>query len=381
MEVGLVGEEVPGRDAAQGIVPLELFDEQLDPGALVVEAPEVEGLQREIRDEDLVMVLAQLEECQLGGRLFGLEATDHDEPIGMRPASRLVAELGHLDPSTGTHIPQARQFGFDGAGQAGDDHKASLVRLQPLDQLVVVKPFVRADDHQPDPGRDLREAGGKEVERPAGRMGVPGPQLAMPEVLAAALEAEQRVIRWSPPLDRVVANLGLLLLAVEHEHGRVDIEDQSRWRAWSRGHTHEEAIVQPAQLGQRRWRHAQQESPQRGRIWIGVQPREVLEHAVLPQQLSRLDPFESQDHRVQQGEQHLAPAVAVVPLDQADIRGHRVLEPDPREKPMQKIDTTVVGQALGPERDSKIPWSFWHHSEPYPRGSIHCNKGNPSPTV
>lgn len=119
-----------------------------------------------------------------------------------------------------------------------------------------------------------------------------------------------------------------------------------------------------------------------GRIWRGVQPREILERAVLPQQLSRLDPFESQDHGVQQGEQHLAPAVAVVPLDQADIRGHRVLEPDPREKPMQKVDTTVVGQALGPERDRTIPWPFWwYHSEPYPRGSIHCNKGNPSPTV
>jgi hypothetical protein len=65
--------------------------------------------------------------------------------------------------------------------------------------------------------------------------------------------------------------------------------------------------MQPTQLGQRRWHHAQQASPQRGRIWIGVQPREVLERVIVPQQLSRLDPFESQDHRVQLSEQHLPP--------------------------------------------------------------------------
>ncbi len=44
MEVGLVGEEVAGRDAVQGVIAFELLDEQLDPGAVVVEAPEVERL-------------------------------------------------------------------------------------------------------------------------------------------------------------------------------------------------------------------------------------------------------------------------------------------------------------------------------------------------
>lgn len=43
MEVGLVGEEVAGWDVAHRVIPLELFDKQFDPGAIVVKPPEVEG--------------------------------------------------------------------------------------------------------------------------------------------------------------------------------------------------------------------------------------------------------------------------------------------------------------------------------------------------
>lgn len=86
------------------------------------------------------------------------------------------------------------QLAFDGSRQAGDDHEASSPRFEPLAQLVIVKPFVGADDRQSDPGGNLREAGGEEGERPLGRMSIAGPQLALPEVFAPAFEAEQGVI-------------------------------------------------------------------------------------------------------------------------------------------------------------------------------------------
>jgi len=97
MEVGLVGEEVVGRDAAQRVIALELFDDQLDGGPVVVKAPEVERLQRQVRDQDLIVVRADLEERQLVGRLFGLGPSDDDEPVRLGPPKGLVAELGHLD--------------------------------------------------------------------------------------------------------------------------------------------------------------------------------------------------------------------------------------------------------------------------------------------
>lgn len=38
MRVGLVGEEVPGGDAAQSIISFEVLDQPLDVGTVVVEA-------------------------------------------------------------------------------------------------------------------------------------------------------------------------------------------------------------------------------------------------------------------------------------------------------------------------------------------------------
>jgi len=48
VEVGLIGEEVTRGDVTNGVVPLELLNDQFDAGAIVVEAPEVERLQAEL---------------------------------------------------------------------------------------------------------------------------------------------------------------------------------------------------------------------------------------------------------------------------------------------------------------------------------------------
>ena len=76
MEVGFVGQEVMAGDTAECVISLELANDQFDAGAVVVEAPEVECLQRQIGDQDLVVVAAELEQCQLLGRLFGLWAAN-----------------------------------------------------------------------------------------------------------------------------------------------------------------------------------------------------------------------------------------------------------------------------------------------------------------
>ncbi len=116
MKVGLVGEGVPGGNPPQGIVALELADDEFHSSAIVVEAPEVERLQREVRDEDLIVIFAELEQGQLGGRLVGLGPTDHDEAVGMGPAGGLVAELGHLEAPAGTDVPQVGELPFDREG-------------------------------------------------------------------------------------------------------------------------------------------------------------------------------------------------------------------------------------------------------------------------
>lgn len=50
MEVRFVGQVVPRRNVTQSVVALELLDDQFDGGAVVVETPEVEWLERQVGD-------------------------------------------------------------------------------------------------------------------------------------------------------------------------------------------------------------------------------------------------------------------------------------------------------------------------------------------
>jgi hypothetical protein len=77
------------------------------------------------------------------------------------------------------------------------------------------------------------------------------------------------------------------------------------------------------------------------------------------------DPSESEDHRVEQGQQHLAHAVASVPLSQAYFAGYRIFEPNLGEKSMQKIRTAIVCQTPLAKRNRKFSGSSWHHGESY----------------
>src|SRR6516164_1670321 len=70
MEVRLVGEEVSRRDGTKSVVAFELANDELDASSIVVEAPEVQRLQREIGDEHLVVIAAELEQGQLRSRLL-----------------------------------------------------------------------------------------------------------------------------------------------------------------------------------------------------------------------------------------------------------------------------------------------------------------------
>ena len=262
----------------------------------------------------------------------------------MRPPGGLVAKLGDLDAAAGRHVSEVGQLPFDRLGQPRDDHEAGLPTLEPFDQGMIEKPFVGADNHRSDPDGDLLPARRQEIERPAGGMGVARPQLPMPEVLGLPLEAEQRVIRRAAPLDRVLADPRLLLLAVDDQDGRVDIEDEpERWLRVRR-HTVKQAIVQGAHLWESPGSQAKKEPAQRGGFGIARQSREVLEDPILPQQLRCLDPFEPQDHRVQERQEHLSDAVPVVPLGESRRLRQQLPEPESAEEAMKQVRPAIVGQ-------------------------------------
>jgi hypothetical protein len=165
----------------------------------------------------------------------------------------------------------------------------------------------------------------------------------------------------------------VLLVAVHDQHGGVEVEDQPRRGSGPASHPAEKAIVQGTQFGEGRRRHPQQEAPERRGLGVTRQTGKVLKDAVLSQQLRGLDPFEPQDHRIQQRQEHLADSVAVIPLRDAHLCRDRLLEPDSRQEPVKKVDAAVVRQARRSERDRQLSWSPGHRNEPYPKGSVRCN--------
>jgi hypothetical protein len=256
-----------------------------------------------------------------------------------------------------------RQLAFDRGGQASDDDEAHLLLLQPLDQRVIVKPLVGADDDRADAAGNLRQARGEQVQRSARSMNIARPQLAVPEVLALALETEQRVIRGTAPLDRVVTAPPLLLLTVDDEHGGVDIEDQSRRAVRCDRHALKKPIVQRSQPWECDGGNAQQKTSQGRCVGIARQASEVLKDAILAQQLRGFDPFQSENHWIEQGQQHFADAVAVVALNKARLLSEEFFEPETTEEAMEQIHPTVVSQRGRSKDEPKFSRATGHCSQ------------------
>ena len=137
-------------------------------------------------------------------------------------------------------------------------------------------------------------------------------------------------------LDGVIADACLLLFAVNHQHGGIHIENDARRWLVKQGPPVKEAVVQRAQLRQRHRSNPQQEAPQRRSVGITWQSSEVLKDAVLSGKLSRFDSLQPEDHRVEQGQNHLADTVAIVALRQPDFSCKRILESNSGEE----IDAT-----------------------------------------
>ena len=66
MKVNVVGKEVTGRDLAQRVISLELSNNPFDSRSTIVEAPDVEGSQIEVGNQDLVVVAPSLNKVSCG---------------------------------------------------------------------------------------------------------------------------------------------------------------------------------------------------------------------------------------------------------------------------------------------------------------------------
>ncbi len=168
---------------------------------------------------------------------------------------------------------------------------------------------------------------------------VPG----LPDVAGGGLGAQQRY--GGPPAAflGIVPDLGTLLSSVDGEHGRVEVEDD-------RGAMPEQLLAQLVVQAQKplqpRPAEADQESPQRLRIGVGGESREVLKDPVVLEQPRGFDPPQSQHQGVKPCQEGLADGVAVVALVEADAISEQRTQPQSLHEPVQQEKSTEVGERV-----------------------------------
>ena len=185
----------------------------------------------------------------------------------------------------------------------------------------------------------------------------------MPEISGLPFEAHQGMVRGAAPLARIVAQARFLLVPVQGQHRRVQVEQHAAQLLGTLTQLREQAIVQPAELGQPAQREAAEESAQRSRIRIGGQPDERLEDAVPAQQLGRFETPQAEDDWIQERQQHFRDGVTIVALRESHSIAKALAQAQPVEESMEQKHPTIPSQAVACERDSNVrePATMAHH--------------------
>lgn len=317
------------------------------------------------------MISSEFEESELFRRFFRLRSPDNDKAIRSRPSTRLIVKLGNLDSSRGGGVSQVAQLPFNRSVQFSHEDKLGMMSLNPFNELMIIKPFIGADQNGSDPFGDLGEASGQKIGHSGGGMGITGPEFSMPEVFSDSLETEKGVIGRSPLFHGIVADPGSFLFSVDGQDRRVDVEDKARGNVDARCHPEQESVVQCSEFEKCAGSQAQKETPEGRRVWIGRETCQILKDAVVVQQLCGFETFDPQHHGIQDGKQHLTDAVVVVPLFPGDIFGNGGLETDAAQETVQQVDASIVGQGAFAERNGQIARASWHWNESYFLSSFH----------
>src|SRR6266568_6770093 len=170
---------------------------------------------------------------------------------------------------------------------------------------------VGANDNLSDASGKLGKTSGQQIAHSGPSVSMTWTQFSVPEVFRLSVETEQRMIRSSSRLERVITNIGGFLFSVNDQRGGIQVEEQSV--RWPRHHDHlsQEPVVESPQPRQGRRRQTQEKSSQSRSIRVVREPAQVLKDSIDLQQMCCLDPFETENQRIKDRQQQFADAVAI----------------------------------------------------------------------
>ena len=112
-------------------------------------------------------------------------------------------------------------------------------------------------------------------------------------------------------------------MPVDDDHGGVHIEHKPP-ASLGPDHPGAQPIVEPTEFREPGLAESQEKAPQRRGVRIGGQTRQGPKDAIARQQVGRLQTFQSEEHRVQQRQQHLPNAVPRVALREPHVFRERL---------------------------------------------------------
>ena len=155
MEIGLIGSPISGRDFPKAVGFEEFPNDKLSCGSLVVESPEIEGLQGEVGNHHLVGISSHLEEGELPGRVLWKKTSNYDESLSGFPSPGFVFEFRDPDSRRDLFVTKTPKAVLNGFGDPGHNSIKGRDFLEKLDDRMVVEGRIAPDSNLSNPGGKL----------------------------------------------------------------------------------------------------------------------------------------------------------------------------------------------------------------------------------
>lgn len=370
-----IGRPGVGGNFPQRVIVKQFSDVLLDRSSGAVEQIHPPGADLQVGDEHMVKIVSVFEQAQLPGLFgtFGNGATDHHKSVQLFP---LV-----VDPSPELpNFPALAQFlesdasgtGLDVGILLGHDHVAASCPVEKPNDPTAIKTRIQpeSDTASANPLGDFPQADGKERDGSSRRDGIAGPQRSMPEFLEMGLEAEQGMVGTSSGFLGIVAHPGLLLFAIDHDHHRIDIEDQGAPRGWQRKQISSQAVVEPNQLPNGFRRQSLQKAAQSGWVGEALDPQHFQKSSVVLEDLGLVDTSQSHDDGKHKRQEEFGGMIVLVPLSQPKIVLQAFFETNPFAKTLNQPHPTEVGDMGFVEGEANFLSALWHNAQSTPLGAF-----------
>src|SRR5437016_292122 len=346
LQEGHVGHPTLRRNFIQGKI-LEEFPERLfRVGSRLVSLPNHPGLQLQVGHESRVGEPAHLQQAQLLGLLgvFGQRSSHHDEAVLRFPSARLKTKLCHR-PAKG-HFLEASLLGQGQVelGLGANNNIAAACLVQITHQLSRKESRV---GQQTNPGschprRNFFHTAADQSAGPRVGSRVAGAQRAVPKLLAVSFKAQQRMIGGASFLPGIVAHSGALLLSIEREDHRVEVEDQTRSRLGQGGQLRPELNMQARELPESFSREAAQKATQGGFVRKFLKADQRKKQSIVMEDLGFVHAGQSSDQNIEKHQEQIGRMI-IGPI-------RRVLE----NAFQSAAQTELVTKALDQEQTTEV---------------------------